>query len=790
MAKSKGKDFLLEKGEKVGLGVAAGFGVLFIALGVMGMADRPQDPVEFSKTLENQAKNLDSKLNSPTAEVEELKGAIKETVSTKPVALVPSQSPFFDANSPPDGRRATPTVLGPVEGQADIATLKIPASDITLDSSGKITVGVLTVREKEKAEGVGKFAEEMRKRFGGKIPRWMQRPNAGQGGMAGGGPGFGGGEGGGFPGGGRPPGGGPPPGGVGGPPPGGGAGFMGGGPPGGAGFMGGGGPPTPGGNRGGPPPGGAGFGPPGFGGEGPGGSTAQSGDRLAVEKIEGSTDEEIEKKANGRRIAVTIQPQKMAVLQASFPYRAQLEAYRKALRYKEMKDLYAVQDDMPVFFGVDVQRRIYRPKGRELEMLQDWTSIDLAGSTQALRAVALYEKEDPADLKRVMLHEDHMLVMPLPHEIAGKYPEMNLKSLKNAITKLKNADPKLNTGPAPPSKYKGEGNPFRRSNGGAGSANAGLFGPGGEGASGIAPPGLGNLPKKGAEGTTPATTATNIEPPDFIYIRVYDPEIMDGQVYEYRLRAKLKNPNFGKHDLVSKRSDADNEELPPLEEHWYVFPQKVSVPQAAYHYVVEPKKEKDKDPGALADLRSGQAIVQFHRWYDKLDLGNDLREPIGDWVVADMIVKRGEYVSGKAFAPVPLWASELNEFVLRPVPGEKPPPTPKGKEPKEPRKGVLIEPVRSRSLLVVDVQGGKQSARIPQNNPGETKTSRTTSTQDESAHEVLFLLPDGSLDLRTSAYDKADTTRVNREKDFKNWSGKVGGKDGGIAPPPKKEFGF
>ena len=49
-----------------------------------------------------------------------------------------------------------------------------------------------------------------------------------------------------------------------------------------------------------------------------------------------------------------------------------------------------------------------------------------------MRAVKLAYKEDPADLQRVMLPEDHMLVMPLPHEMegSGKYPEhTKLKSI-------------------------------------------------------------------------------------------------------------------------------------------------------------------------------------------------------------------------------------------------------------------------------------------------------------------------------------------------------------------------
>src|SRR5262249_60406737 len=83
-----------------------------------------------------------------------------------------------------------------------------------------------------------------------------------------------------------------------------------------------------------------------------------------INYIEGKDDDDIEKQLNGRRLAITIRPQKMVVLQASFPYRHQLELFRKALRYQRVEDLYTHPDDMPVFYGVDVQRPVARPRTR------------------------------------------------------------------------------------------------------------------------------------------------------------------------------------------------------------------------------------------------------------------------------------------------------------------------------------------------------------------------------------------------------------------------------------------
>jgi hypothetical protein len=515
-------------------------------------------------------------------------------------------------------------------------------------------------------------------------------------------------------------------------------------------------------------PGPGGF--PGMGGGNIYGGAQSAGNRFEVTYIEGANDEEIERQMNGRRLAITIKPQRMAVIQASFPYREELEKFRIALRYQDLKELYSHPDDMPVFNGVDLQRRAYRPRngGRDLDPLEDWQPVDLAGNTQDLRAVTIvYKEETPPDLQRVMLHEDHMLVMPLPQEMpgAGKYPELRLKTLKDAMETQKKRDPKNVVVEPSKKRFAGGDNPFKRDTG----TNASLYNLGGEGGfpgmmGGMFPGmGRGGKGKPGAEGGVfSATVPQSYEPPDFVYVRVYDTDIKDGLVYEYRLRVKVKNPNYGRKGEVSKASDADNEELPPQEDHWFVVPQKVAVPQGGYHYVVEYTPPKDRESRPLPRPEPGQAVLQIQRWYEYLDLPGGLREPVGDWVLADLLATRGMYVTGKAFTPLPFWSSVENRFVLREIPGEK---TPKGKDP---RRGAIIEPVRPKALLAVEVEGGKASARVPQN-PGDLRTPRLPRVEDEVASEVLFQYPDGSLEVRSSAYDKADPDRKEREENFQKW---------------------
>ena len=106
--------------------------------------------------------------------------------------------------------------------------------------------------------------------------------------------------------------------------------------------------------------------------------------------------------------------------------------------------------------------------------------------------------------------------------------------------------------------------------------------------------------------------------------------------------------------------------------------------------------------------------------------------------------------TGKAFAQVPFWSSVDNTFVLREIPNDQ---TPKGKDA---RRGAIIEPVRPKALLTVDVAGGKW---VPRSAESGERTNRGTTVEDEGAFEVLFMYPDGTLDLRTSAVDKGDADR-------------------------------
>jgi len=286
----------------------------------------------------------------------------------------------------------------------------------------------------------------------------------------------------------------------------------------------------------------------------------------------------------------------------------------------------------------------------------------------------------------------------------------------------------------------------------------------------------------GKKGTEPGPAAPEkYEPPDFIYVRAYDADIRDGLTYQYRIGVKVKNPNFDKTDQVSKKSDAENEELPPLEEQWFVIPDKVKVPRSWDFYVIDPVKQPNTiKPLPTPNREKGQAVVQFQEWKDRVYF-NRVEEPIGDWVQSELIATRGQFVFGKAFTPLPLWSKAENVFVLREIPGDV---TPKGKDP---RRGVELYPVRPQTLLAVDVAGGKPpsaAAKVPPN-VGQP-TNRGGLVDDQSAAEVLFLLPDGSMEVHSSARDLSDADRKEREEHFKKWVEETEKQNPPPATQPKK----
>src|SRR5687768_3298496 len=106
--KTGGGNLLVDKGEKIGLGIAAVIGVGLLALGLMSAVDRPQDPDEFAGALEKKASALNSQMNAPTATIEDVPEAMKKPAVATAIPVTPNPHAVFDPTTPPDPRRITP----------------------------------------------------------------------------------------------------------------------------------------------------------------------------------------------------------------------------------------------------------------------------------------------------------------------------------------------------------------------------------------------------------------------------------------------------------------------------------------------------------------------------------------------------------------------------------------------------------------------------------------------------------------------------------------------------------
>jgi len=730
MAKMNFKDLLLEKGEKLGIYVAAGLMVLLIVFAAYSAIDA--DPPDATvKKFTDGAQKIDQAIKNPNPEIPVLPKWVQEKYKVELVdgRAYPTPYPLFDPIQQPDNKRQNPRVLPVAEFQVDFVAPKFLAIDLTDD--GK--VGVLEFRSKGNQQAPN--LEQWRQQFQGKqlknVPKGKSaaaRPNLGTG--------FGSGAM-------MPPSGEMPPGGSGYGPPGG-SGY---GPPGGSGF----GPPGsgsfPAGSALGPPGGAMGegsgrmFGPGGMGGYGSQFDTnAQRGEVRYV-----SLDDE--QAFKNKNLALSIFPRRMVVIHAAFPYKEQLEEIRRALKLDSIAQVFQTDGATPLFKGVDIERRmVYANRASE------WQPLDYLQNYAPIYKRTVAEHPDAEDLNYVKMHFGHKLWMAYPEALQTTYPEVRMKTITDTIQKQKDQS-KPPVQAKADNRLKGEGDVFAP----IGSQNTGsnMFG-------NMEEPGMGggmmNLPGwmrgKGQRMTTTGEeTGGQVgqqEAIDYVLVRIFDADIRPGVKYQYRLRVKMENPNFKKKEQMSRPSDADKE---VLEGEWAEMQGTIGVPPESYLYVSEPSGDK-KAP----QLKEGQALLQVQRWVPQVQFDRN-REPFGDWFVADIPVTRGTYVTGKQLVTIPLWSSERLNFVMRELPPEK------FAKSKEPRRGVLMD-LSSRDLLVVDIEGGKYSRYFAK--PG------TKPVDDEAAYEVLLLNEnDGTMQVRNSATDKEDSARKEREERWKKWVDEV-----------------
>ncbi|MGL6074102.1 MAG: hypothetical protein ACRC8S_08075 [Fimbriiglobus sp.] len=809
------KDMILQKGDKIAIGIGAASMGLLSLWGLVTLAGA-ESPTKITKEFEQKASSLKSQVAAEGQDAPELpgwvmKGADKVKIDPQQFAIV--GSPFEPVNYP-DLKRKNPIILGIDQAHLNVVRFPMISWDIQDSPDGKtVLLGVVTNAPKSSAtpeeikknlEGLkqqGKAAQKSSPR----VNRPPANPSGQGGGMIGGPPGMGVG------------GGGPP--GPGGPP-----GMGAGGPPG----MGGG---ARGGGEGGME-GGMGIG-------GMGGYTGGARDDKTVEYL---TLDQVEK--SGKPLAKTVYPLRSVVVTATFPIRKQLEMFKEALRVPTIQQAKDLSKGGPIFDGFEVDRMVKPPNGTWSE----WAPYEHSNryAKEIRRRMTGTMNEYSGYLGYFMTPPEQKMVAPLPilADGLGDYPKVYLPAVVTAAAKLK----ELQTPPPSQSETErrfgggaGTENPYAPVGGapagaGAGFAGGGFTGegigsmPGGFGGGGMrgGPGGMTGGPPSGAfpggpppgafpggpsggppagvtggitgmpPGTgTGALSNQQVNPLDDIIqhtlLRFLDVDVLPGYSYQYRVRVIVKNPNFGATNEVSQPELAKQELLYGP---WVQLPETITIPSDQYlfahdttdyvTYTTKLYEEYGKEPAIrkffeYEDVAAGKrTVVQIHQWMPaiRIEGAGSKTEPVGSWVVAEIPVGPGEYIRKRQLIELPLWSGGLGNYVLRELGGGV-----KVASVKNPKHQPRGWPINFRtSMILVDFDGGNKKARV-----------NDKDIVDNSDSELLILGADGKLSIRNSGTDLAEKNRTERDSIWLDWINRVKARKDMSAPaggPPGTGGGF
>lgn len=775
MAKPNFKDILLAKGEKIGLIAGGAIAALFAVLGVMSIASA-DSPTDKAKKFDSEASRINSGVNALGEAAPPLPQWVDK--AGNPVPIPANQfalaGPPFEPLYSPDPRRQNPKVLPIVGYQIDLLRVPMRALDIHETSDG-ILVGARVdkpVSEKDRKNVADSSKNALNTLFNtkGMKPKSARPQN-------------------------RPPGFQQPGGAPGGAPPSGPGGPTGGGQPprGGAGF---------------PGAGGAGF--PG-GGENPYGSFmgGQAGlrDDKAVAYL---TPQEIQEK--GLPLAETVYPARMLLVHALFPLKEQLEEIKTALRLDTIQQAIAESSDRgqpgPVFDGFEVQRQTTFPDGTKSEWAQYDHEYEYASK---IRTRMWASQPDTGFLTYFLRPYQQKLAAPLPQlaDQLGTYPNLRIPQILEAEKKMREAGKQPITPTEWEERFKvkpgGEFNPYAPLGAagygaGAGASGAAMPGgavpprggsaapPGGQFPPGSAappggaiPPGAsaqapGSFSSPGGDPTRPGVTgtlqSTTGPESDYLLLRFIDPDVLPGHAYQYRIRVKMKNPNYKKPTLVARPDDAGVETLTGM---WASLGEVVRVPAESYLFAGDPAKYVEhvdaladrygKEPALknLMDERAVQegrkAVVQVQQWTQQIRLDSGTKtEPVGTWVVSDLAVSPGEYIGKRQLVELPLWSAGLGNYVLRELTSGV-----KVWGVRDQRNQPKGWPVNFKTLSVlVDFDGGKVKTRV-----------NDREVTDDANTELLILRPDGKMLVRNSAADAEDEARKERTAKWDDWLKRV-----------------
>lgn len=532
----------------------------------------------------------------------------------------------------------------------------------------------------------------------------------------------------------------------------------------------------------------AGFGAPSpdGGGGGPfsgGGGPKVSSEWVPVEKLE---------KLKDGKLADSIEPLRIGIVAASFPYRKQVEQFKIKLRYPSNEAV--ISDGLMQFEEPLIERQEI---GRDGKIIADWKRLDLDNTLKPLVLLS-GERYEMDDVRYDPILFDG-LVMGRPEQFQpDRYPkiEKDLKNIEKTLAELEKAAKGQEVArPRPFSSTSGirlfsprggaganmaGGDP---DGGGAvvgspdGGAGAGRPLPGSGGGRPLPGVGGSGMPRGGSGAPIPAGGpmgggAAGAEGysgpqwvvPEYCLVRFLDVTVEPGKIYRYRIKIRMANPNFGRPDVAWPALANDKDITAPQ---WTVVEQPVVVPPELHYYAVDQKvidsRERERGKPAHKYLyplnpRGGQVVLQAHRWLPLVYPNPDDRirgYAVGDWAVAErLLVYRGESLAQPVKVEVPVWDFQNETFVL--AAGKS------GSSQKVVQVTFAPENLVNEPLLI-DFESSISFVQ----KAAEDEKARPKRIDEDIAPELVILTPDGKLLVRDGVTDSADTNRRERVEAYR-----------------------
>lgn len=303
---------------------------------------------------------------------------------------------------------------------------------------------------------------------------------------------------------------------------------------------------------------------------------------------------------------------------------------------------------------------------------------------------------------------------------------------------------------------------------------------------GVKPPrGYEKTPMADPMGGEPGVVAA-VSLPDEALIRFLDADIYPGRTYKYFVKVRMHNPNHNAkaHEVAYEELTKDREVIEKDARAFYEVPKEVTPESEFNFYIVDEAPKVDikggsDDPKRFPAKAGESMAVQIHRWVQDLDTG----APVGDWAIAErLLVRKGEFIGRVGVkVEIPEWSERLDAFLLTTRAGKDK----KDKKAKGEVAGVPIDfsadysvsTSDPRKYALVDVEGGNLSTKA---------VSGGATLKEESSVNALILTPDGKLEVRSS---RRDVDSAERKARVENWRKRLkdtvtGGEEGGAGGFP------